>query len=38
MPLGIIPHNENTTDGMVEILKHVLAYVPGAEDDLKLFG
>ena len=23
---------------MVEILKHVLAYVPGAEDDLKLCG
>ena len=30
MPLGIIPHNDNTTDGMVEILKHVRA---GAEDE-----
>lgn len=32
MPLGIVPHNENTTDGMVEILKHVHTYVPCAED------
>lgn len=28
VPLGVLPNNENTTEGMVEILEQMSGYVP----------